>query len=53
MSTLTDLMKDSGFKNEDLTKAGKELVSSLSTIEKRLIQVESKSRQDPLNYQFL
>jgi hypothetical protein len=50
ISTLTDLMKDSGFKNDDLTKAGKELVKSLSTIEERLIQVKSKSRQDPLNY---
>ena len=50
IGTLTDLMKDSGFKNDDLTNAGKELVESLSTIEKRLIQVESKSRQDPLNY---
>jgi propanediol dehydratase large subunit len=43
-------MKDSGFKNDDLTNAGKELVKSLSTIEEELIQVKSKSRQDPLNY---
>jgi hypothetical protein len=50
ISTLTDLMKDSGFKNDDLTNAGKELVKSLSTIEEELIQVKSKSRQDPLNY---
>ena len=50
INTLTSLMKESGFKNENLTKAGKELVKSLSTIEEELIQVKSKSRQDPLNY---
>jgi len=50
ISTLTDLMKDSGFKNDDLTNAGEKLVKSLSTIEEELIQVKSKSRQDPLNY---
>jgi len=50
INTLTGLMKESGFKDENVTKAGKELVKSLSTIEERLIQVKSKSRQDPLNY---
>ena len=50
VNTLTSLMKDSGFKNEGITKAGKDLVKSLSTIEEELIQVKSKSRQDPLNY---
>ena len=43
-------MKESGFKNDNITKAGKDLVKSLSTIEEELIQVKSKSRQDPLNY---
>ena len=42
INTLTSLMKESGFKNENLTKAGKELVKSLSTIEEELIQVKSK-----------
>jgi photosystem II stability/assembly factor-like uncharacterized protein len=50
INTLTGLMKESGFKDENVTKAGQELVKSLSTIEERLIQVKSKSRQDPLNY---
>ena len=50
INTLTGLMKESGFKDENVTKAGRELVKSLSTIEERLIQVKSKSRQDPLNY---
>ena len=50
IGTLTSLMKESGFKNDRVTKAGKELVKSLSTIEEELIQVKSESRQDPLNY---
>ena len=50
VNTLTSLMKESGFKNDNITKAGKDLVKSLSTIEEELIQVKSKSRQDPLNY---
>ena len=50
INTLTSLMKESGFKNENVTKAGKELVKSLSTIEEELIQVKSESRQDPLHY---
>lgn len=50
VTTLTGLMKDSGFKNDQLTEAGKTLVKSLSEIEEELIQVKSKSGQDPLNY---
>ena len=50
VNTLTNLMKESGFKNENLTSTGKELVESLTNIEVELIQVKSKSRQDPLNY---
>ena len=50
VGSLSGLMKDSGFKNEEITKAGKELVKILSSIEEEMIQVKSKSRQDPLNY---
>jgi len=50
VNTLTGLMKDSGFKNDQLTDAGKALVKSLTGIEEELIQVKSKSGQDPLNY---
>ena len=50
VGSLSGLMKDSGFKNEEITKSGKELVKILSSIEEEMIQVKSKSRQDPLNY---
>ncbi|MDP6339256.1 MAG: glycosyl hydrolase [Candidatus Marinimicrobia bacterium] len=50
VNTLTGLMKDSGFKNEKVTSAGTALVKSLAEIEEELIQVKSKSGQDPLNY---
>ncbi|MBC8344896.1 MAG: glycosyl hydrolase [Candidatus Marinimicrobia bacterium] len=50
VKTLTDLMEKSGFKNDDLLDAGKALVKKFSGIEEELIQVKSKSGQDPLNY---
>ena len=50
VKTLADLMEKSGFENENIATAGKELSKKLSTIEEELIQVKSKSRQDPLNY---
>ena len=50
VKTLADLMEKSGFENENIATAGKELSKQLSTIEEELIQVKSKSRQDPLNY---
>ena len=43
-------MKESGFKNAQVVRAGRGLVRSLSEIEEELIQVKSKSGQDPLNY---
>ena len=50
VKTLADLMEKSGFENENIATAGKELSKKLSTIEEELIQVKSKSGQDPLNY---
>ena len=50
VKTLADLMEKSGFENENIVTVGKELSKKLSTIEEELIQVKSKSRQDPLNY---
>ena len=50
VNALSNLMSESGFKNEEITKTGKELIKNLSTIEEEMIQVKSKSRQDPLNY---
>ncbi|MEC8915780.1 MAG: glycosyl hydrolase [Candidatus Neomarinimicrobiota bacterium] len=50
VKTLADLMEKSGHENENIVTAGKELSIKLSAIEEELIQVKSKSRQDPLNY---
>ena len=50
INTLTSLMDKSGFKNVELIRAGKALTKKLSAIEEELIQVKSKSGQDPLNY---
>ncbi len=50
VNALSNLMSESGFKNEEITKTGKELIKNLSSIEEEMIQVKSKSRQDPLNY---
>ncbi|MCS5638839.1 MAG: glycosyl hydrolase, partial [Candidatus Marinimicrobia bacterium] len=50
VKTLTDLMEKSGYENENIVTAGKDLSKKLSAIEEELIQVKSKSRQDPLNY---
>tara|TARA_Y100001949_G_scaffold120247_1_gene102242 strand:- start:95 stop:562 length:468 start_codon:yes stop_codon:yes gene_type:complete len=50
VKTLADLMEKSGFENENIVTVGKELSKKLSTIEEELIQVKSKSGQDPLNY---
>ena len=50
VNALSNLMSESGFKNEEITKTGKELIKNLSNIEEEMIQVKSKSRQDPLNY---
>ena len=50
VNTLTGLMKDSGFKKDEIKDAGKALTKSLTEIEESLIQVKSKSGQDPLNY---
>jgi hypothetical protein len=43
-------MDKSGFKNDEVLTAGKELTKKLTAIEEELIQVKSKSGQDPLNY---
>jgi len=50
VNTLTGLMKESGFKNDAIKEAGEALAKSLTEIEEALIQVKSKSGQDPLNY---
>jgi len=50
VKTLADLMEKSGYENENIVTAGKDLSKKLSAIEEELIQVKSKSRQDPLNY---
>ena len=50
VNSLTELMKDSGFKNDEIKDAGEDLFKSLTEIEEELIQVKSKSGQDPLNY---
>lgn len=50
VNTLTGLMKDSGFKKDEIKDAGEALAKSLTEIEESLIQVKSKSGQDPLNY---
>ena len=50
VKTLTDLMEKSGYENENIVTTGKDLSKKLSAIEEKLIQVKSKSRQDPLNY---
>ena len=47
VKTLADLMEKSGHENENIVTAGKELSIKLSAIEEELIQVKSKSRQDP------
>ena len=43
-------LEESGNGNEDVAEAAKQLGEKLSAIEEQLNQVNSKSRQDPINF---